>query len=132
MKNLILDSHALLTYFEDERGAEKVQSLLEQAEKGKVAIFMSIVNWGEVYYSLRRTKGAERAEESLLVIEQLPISFVEVDKDVMYKVAQLKAHHPIALGDCFAAALAVEHRCPVMTGDREFEKLGKLVTVEWL
>ncbi len=132
MKRLILDSYALLAFFEDELGADKVQELLEQAKKGKLDIFMSIVNWGEVYYCLRRSKGIQKAEESLLTIDQLPISLVEVDKGHMYQVAQLKAKHSIALGDCFAAALAIENRCPVITGDREFEKLGNLMTVEWL
>ena len=132
MKNLVLDSYALLSYFEEEPGADKVQRLLEQAEKGKLGLLMSVVNWGEVYYSLCRSKGAEKAEDSLLIIEQLPISLVEVGKAFMHEVAKLKAHHPIALGDCFAAALAIEHRCPVFTGDKEFEKLRNLLTVEWL
>jgi predicted nucleic acid-binding protein len=132
VKALVLDSYALLTYFEDEPGAGKVQLFLEQAEKGKVGLLMSIVNWGEVYYSLRRSKGVEKAEDALLLIEQLPIELVEVGKSFMHHVAELKADHPIALGDCFAAALAIERRCPVITGDREFEKLGQMLTVEWL
>jgi ribonuclease VapC len=132
MKNLVLDSYALMAYFEDEPGADKVQRLLEQSEQGKVGLLMSIVNWGEVYYSLCRSKGAEKAEDALLIIEQLPIKLVDVDKDFMYKVSQLKAHHAIALGDCFAAALAIERHCPVITGDKEFEKLGNLLAVEWL
>jgi ribonuclease VapC len=132
MKNLVLDSYALLSYFEEERGADKVQRLLEQAEKGKLGLPMSMVNWGEVYYSLCRSKGAGKAEDSLLIIEQLPISLVEVGKAFMHDVAALKARHPIALGDCFAAALAIKWRCPVNTGDKEFEKLGNLLTVEWL
>ena len=132
MKNLVLDSYALLAYFEDEPGAEKVQRLLEQAEKGKIGLLMSIVNWGEVFYSLCRSKGSEKAEDSLPIIEQLPITLVEVGKDFMYKVAQLKANYAIALGDCFAASLAAERRCPVITGDKEFEKLRELLTIEWM
>ncbi len=132
MKNLVLDSYALLAYFEEEPGAGKVQRLLEQAQKGKVGLLMTVVNWGEVYYSLYRSKGAEKAEDSLLIIEQLPIRLVEVGTAFMYEVAQLKAHHPMALGDCFAAALAIEQRCPVITGDKEFKKLGNLLTLEWL
>jgi len=50
----------------------------------------------------------------------------------MHEVAKLKAYQAIALGDCFAAALAIERRCPVITGDKEFERLGNLLTVEWL
>ncbi len=57
---------------------------------------------------------------------------IEVDKDFMYHVSQLKANHSITLGDCFAAALAVKHSCSIVTGDREFEKLGNLVSLEWL
>ncbi len=133
MKNLVLDSYALMVYFEDETGADKVERLLEQSEQGKVRLLMSIVNWGEVYYSLCRSKGLEKAEDSLLIIEQLPIKLIEVvDKAFMYRVAQLKAHHTIALGDCFAAALAIERHCPVITGDKEFEKLGNLLAVDWL
>lgn len=132
MKSFVLDSYALLAYFEDEPGAEKVQRFFEQAEKGKIELLMSVVNWGEVYYSLRRSKGSNEAEDSLLIVEQLPIKLIEVGKDFMYRVAGLKANHSIALGDCFAAALAAQHRCPVITGDKEFEKLGKLVLVEWL
>lgn len=132
MKQLVLDSYALLAYFEDEPGAENVQQFLEQAEEGRLGLLMSVVNWGEVYYSLRRTKGVSKAEDSLLIIEQFPIELIEVNREFMYKVAQLKGDHSIALGDCFAAALAIKHRCPVMTGDKEFEKLGKLLTVEWM
>ncbi|MFZ2197116.1 MAG: type II toxin-antitoxin system VapC family toxin [Thermodesulfovibrionales bacterium] len=132
MKNIVLDSYALMAYFEDEPGADKVQRFLEQSEQGKIGLLMSIVNWGEVYYSICRSKGAGKAEDSLLIIEQLPVRLIEVRKDFMYEVAQLKARYPIALGDCFAAALAIERRCPVITGDKEFEKLGNLLKVEWL
>jgi PIN domain nuclease of toxin-antitoxin system len=132
MKEAVLDSYALLAYLDDEPGAEKVQGLLQEAAKGKTALFMSVVNWGEVYYSLCRSKGEERAEDFLLIIEQLPIKLVNTDKESMYKVARIKAYHSIALGDCFAAALAIERRAPVLTGDKEFENLGKMVKIEWL
>lgn len=132
MKYYVLDSYALLAYFEDEPGAEKVQGFLELAEKEKARLLMCIVNWGEVYYSLIRTKGEQRANDALLVIRQLPLKLIDVDKDLMHEVARLKAYHPIALGDCFAAALALKHHCPVVTGDKEFELLKKQITIEWL
>lgn len=132
MKLFVLDSYALLAFFEDESGAEKVQRLFEKAQERKVTLLMSVVNWGEVYYSLCRSKGSAKAEDSLLIIEQLPIRLFDVDKDFMRRVAQLKADNVIALGDCFAAALAMAHVCPVVTGDKDFKKLGNLLKVEWL
>jgi len=132
MKSAVLDSYALLAFLEDEPGAEKVQRFFEQADRSRMELFMSVVNWGEVYYSLCRSKGAARAEEALLIIEQLPVRLLDVTRDFMRRVAHLKANHAVAPGDCFAAALAVERDCPVVTGDREFRKLGNFVKVEWL
>lgn len=132
MKGFIFDSYALIAYLEDEPGAMKVERLLEKAENNKLPILMSVVNWGEVYYSIFRTKGKVKAEESLLIIEQLPIRLVEVDKSIMYEVAKLKANYSIALGDCFAAALALKMGYTVATGDKEFRKLKSKVKIEWI
>ncbi|OGL41360.1 MAG: hypothetical protein A2042_05575 [Candidatus Schekmanbacteria bacterium GWA2_38_11] len=132
MKGFILDSYALIAYFEDETGAEKVEEVLKQAENGRTDLLMSIINWGEVYYSIYRSKGEERAEESLLLIEQLPIKVLDADRSLIYHAARLKATRPIALGDCIAAALAINLNYSVLTGDKEFKKLGDQVKIEWI
>jgi ribonuclease VapC len=121
-----------MAYFEDEPGAEKVEWILEQAEKGKTNLLMSVINWGEVYYSIYRSKGEEKAEDSLLIVEQLPIKLIEVDRGLMYQAARLKANHSIALGDCLASALAINMSYSVVTGDKEFKKLGDRVKIEWI
>lgn len=133
MKNgFVLDSYALIAYFENEPGAEKVEKILEQAKKDRIELLLGIVNWGEVYYSVFRSKGEEKAEESILIIEQLPIKIFEIDRNMMYQAARIKANHSIALGDCMAAALAITSNHPVLTGDKEFKKLGNMVKVEWI
>ena len=132
MKGFILDSYALIAYMEDEPGAMKVVRLLDKAEKRELSVVMSIVNWGEVYYSIFRAKGEVKAEESLLIIEQLPLKIIEEDRRIMYEVAKLKANYSIALGDCFAAAVALKMNFPVVTGDKEFKKLKGKVKIEWI
>lgn len=132
MKGFVLDSYAVIAYLEDEPGAEKVERILRQADRGTIDLLMSVINWGEVYYSLSRSKGEKQAEESLLIMEQLPIRIVDVDQSLMYQAARIKANHAIALGDCLAAALAVNEGYPVVTGDKEFHRLRETVKVEWL
>ena len=132
MKGFILDSYALIAYFEDEPGADKVERILEQAEKDRATLAMSIINWGEVYYSMYRSKGEEKAEEALLIMEQLPIKIIEIDRNIAYQAAKLKANHSIAFGDCFAAVLAISMDYPLLTGDKEFKKLRDKVKVEWM
>ena len=44
----VLDSYALMAFFEDEPGADTVRSLLLKAEEGGVQLVMNVVNLGEV------------------------------------------------------------------------------------
>jgi uncharacterized protein with PIN domain len=55
----VLDSWALIAFFEDEPAAEDVEKLLQQAADEKHKLLMSIVNWGEVYYSTMREVSQE-------------------------------------------------------------------------
>lgn len=132
VNKLVLDSYALIAYFEAEEGAEEVKHLLQEAESGKLSLMMSVVNWGEVYYILHRSKGEDIAEESILIMDQLPISILDVDRHLAHRAAELKAGHPLAFGDCFAAALALMNEARVLTGDPEFRRLEKEVAVEWI
>lgn len=129
---IVLDSYALIAYFENESSADQVKELLQQAEEREKSLLMSIVNWGEVYYALSRSKGESKAEESILIIDQLPITLIEINRTIAYQAAKLKARYVVAFGDCFAAALAMVNQGQVLTGDPEFKNLEKEVSVIWL
>ena len=50
-RDLVLDSHALLTYLEGETGSDFVANALSMAEQGTAEMFMTIV---EVSWSLMK------------------------------------------------------------------------------
>jgi len=129
---IVLDSYALIAYLEGETGAEKVKEILGQGESGKIALLMSIVNWCEVYYIQCRLRGEQRADETMLIMDQLPITFVNVDRTIAHQAAKLKARYAVAFGDCFAAALAIINQGRVLTGDPQFKMLAKEVGIDWL
>jgi Cu/Ag efflux pump CusA len=54
MATKVLDSWALIAFFEDEPAAEAVEKLLTQAVAEKHKLLLSVVNWGEIYYSVMR------------------------------------------------------------------------------
>ena len=54
-----MDSTAFLTMFEDEKGADTVQNLLERANRGEVFVFVSFVTFTEVFYITIRKKGEQ-------------------------------------------------------------------------
>lgn len=128
----VLDSYALLAHLEGGDGGEKVAEILKKAQTGKHALYMSVINLGEVYYITMRERGADKAEEVLVLIEQLPIKIVEVDRDLTKEAAKLKAKHPVAYADCFASALAIKKNIKLITGDPEFKKLEKEVKIMWI
>jgi PIN domain nuclease of toxin-antitoxin system len=44
----VFDSYALLAYVRAEPGGDEVKSLLEEARKGQVEVYLSLINLGEV------------------------------------------------------------------------------------
>jgi hypothetical protein len=50
---------------------------------------MSVVNWGEVYYSVWRTRREKAANEKLREISQLPIEVVDVGAELTRLAAGL-------------------------------------------
>ena len=56
-KSVVLDASAVMTFFLNRPGADKVEQLLERAAAGSCELFMSVVNWGEVYYSVWPAEG---------------------------------------------------------------------------
>ncbi len=134
MKTYVLDASALMTFFEDRAGADKVEELLASAAQSvnRRMLLMSVVNWGEVYYSIWRARGEPAAEAKLRQIAQLPIQIVPVDTDLAKRAASLKAQHNLPYADCFAAALAQARKANLATSDKDFGRVGTRVTTMWI
>jgi len=84
MKRYVLDSYAMIAYFEDEPGADRVAQVLRQLIQGRAKGFMSVVNWGEVYYNTMREQGVAEAEKVILQLDKYPIQIVEANKGLAY------------------------------------------------
>jgi ribonuclease VapC len=132
VKTYVLDASALMTFFEDRPGADKVKDLLAQAAETKHALLMSVVNWGEVYYAVWRILGEKAANEKLRQISKLPIEIVDVDMEMGKLAAILKAKHNLPYTDCFAGALAESRRAVLVSSDKDFERVGSLLKIFWV
>ena len=132
MKRYVLDSYAMIAYFEDEPGADRVAQVLRQLIQGKAKGYMSVVNWGEVYYNTMREEGVAEAEKVILQLDKFPIQVVDVNRDFAYEAAKLKGKYRIAYADCFAAALSLKLNASLVTGDSEFKKLKERISIQWI
>lgn len=124
MAHFVLDSYALLAYFRDEAGGEKVEQLLNEAVLNKHELHMTCINAGEVFYMAHRKDGEDKAALVWKAIQQFPIHIIEVDLAFTYKAAGLKAKYKFSCADAFAAALTISRKATLITGDREFDALA--------
>jgi len=128
----VLDSWALLCYLEQEPGYEKIIELFEKAVESSKPLLMCIVNWGEVYYQVARRFGDQKALEIEQLIQTLPITLIEANKELTREAARIKTTKKMAYADCFAVALARLKKAELYTGDPEFRVVEKDIKVVWL
>jgi len=132
VKKYVMDSFAMIAFFEDEPGADRVALILKSLIDRKAKAYMSVINWGEIYYNTMREQGVETAEKVIGQLKQYPIELVDADQNLTYEAAKLKGRYKIAYADCFAAALSRRLNAVVVTGDSEFKKLGDEYSIQWL
>jgi len=129
---IVFDSYSLIAFLQDEKGAEEIGRLLKQGNAKDRPLFLSVVNWGEVYYIFHRIGGRPAAQEAVENLDALPIEIVPVDRDLTQSAALFKADFKMSYADCFAAALAQQKKATLVTGDKEFKEVEKLIKVHWI
>jgi predicted nucleic acid-binding protein len=112
--SVCLDSWAVLAWLDgEEPAAAEVQAVFDHERP-----WMSWLNVGEVAYQLERRHGADEAAEVLRRL-RAAVALDEVSPQRVLAAAHLKAVHPIAFADCFAAATAAARDATLLTGDPE-------------
>ena len=132
---LVLDSWAILAWLGgEEPAAGIVQGMLDASERTGRRPAVSVINVGEVLYSIVRSRGASTATATRDALLEIPMDRVPVDEDLVWEAATLKASFPISYADAFCAALAVRLDARVVTGDPEFRALeeARVLKVRWL
>jgi predicted nucleic acid-binding protein len=132
MDAYVLDTFALMAHFQGEPRGSAVKALLAQALDERVALSVSLISAGELFYMTWRKRDADRAKSVWADLQRLPISVVPVNEARVLSAARLKATHRVSYADAFSIALAQELDGTVITGDPEFKNVESLVPVMWL
>jgi len=99
-------------------------------EYSEEEIITSVLNLGELYYSLLREKGKKEAEEWYKKLEQtaLLVSASMVKKAMEFKFKNRAKN--LSFIDCVGYKLAEENGLLFLTGDKEFENLENVEFVK--
>ncbi|MFC0772040.1 type II toxin-antitoxin system VapC family toxin [Terrimonas alba] len=123
MAKFVLDSYALLAFFRDEPGADDVEKLLNEAAEDKHELYITVVNAGEVYYMSCRKDSVSKANQVWEAMKKFPLHFIAADMDLSLAAAKIKANYKLSYADAFAAALTIQKKATLVTGDDEYQNL---------
>ncbi len=126
MKRVVLDSYAVIALFREETGFQFVRDLLVEISQNKAEGFISTINVGEVYYMISRKSNPKNAEAALNALLQLPLEIIEADLKLSIEAAKIKSRFPLSFADAIAAALTIQKKAILITGDKEFGSLSGL------
>jgi ribonuclease VapC len=132
MPEFLFDSLALLAFFQNEKGAEKVLKFLKETKNNRIEPLISVINLGEILYMTKKRFGDAKKIEILGRIHQLSFNIIPVTNDLVFEAAEIKADYPISYADSFAVACAIDQSAEIVTGDPDFKKVEHLVKIHWI
>jgi len=126
MKVHVLDANALYRFLIGGPGADVVNQLFKQARDAEQPVRMSVINWGEVYYTVAKAEGFAEASRIMERVKLLPLAIVDAGQYLTAEAAKLKAGYGLPYADCFAAAIASRHEILVTSDAKDFRKIPGL------
>ena len=128
----VLDCFALYAYFVGGQGGEKVKKLVEDALNQEVYLYLSIMNYAELYYVTYKKLGESKAKAITNDTRILPLKIESITDGQVFGAAELKSHFNISFADAFAAHLTEKLNATLVTGDPEFVGMQDKIRVFWL
>jgi predicted nucleic acid-binding protein len=121
----VLDAWAVMAWLEGETPARKrVSALFAAASEQRLALSISMINVGEIFYSITKRRGAAAAEEFLTDLATFPVVIVIPGRKQILEATRLKARFPISYADAFAMQAALEADALLVTGDHEIQDVS--------
>lgn len=124
IRQFVLDTSAILTYFQAEAGDDQVIALFQAAKEGEAILLIPFAAAIEIYYMTLGEKGQPVAEERFVALKMLPAAIsMEMEEAYLLEVGRLKAKYPISFADALIAAVATQRRATLVHKDPELLSL---------
>ena len=121
--SFVLDSSAVLTYLSDLPGSDLLDEILDNANSGKVKVYISYLTISELYYIIGSEFSPRKANDAIAAVKRWPVTFVPVDESIALAAGRLMAQEEISLQDAVVIATALDKGAALVTAD---EKLGEV------
>lgn len=122
IERLVFDTEPLVAYLDDEPGSDAVEGWIDQVASGEIDGYISPITKTEVLYVGSRVGFRwDDLQASLERLEALGV-VVSDPRDCWETAAELKQRYPMALGDAYALATAIDVDGTLLVGaDDDFD-----------
>jgi predicted nucleic acid-binding protein len=124
----VLDTSALLTFWNNEEGADTVEHIL----RSDAHIAVSFMSYMEGRYRIWKNIGREESEEFSQYLNLLPIKRIDITGPIFEKAIEIKATKSLSVCDSWIIATAIVTGSVLVHKDPEFEQIKTLVKLETL
>jgi predicted nucleic acid-binding protein len=118
-----LDSSAILALLYGEAGMQTVRELLEESERDRGSVYLSVLSVTEVVSSLSKTHGEDVARDELQVVLSLPTQFESPTRAQCAEAGWLRGRHRLSTADAVIAVQAMAAGAELVHKDPEFESV---------
>ena len=130
--NLVFDSYALITFFRNDAGADKVLKRLRELTVHKDTLgYLSTVNVGEIFGAILRKKNERAATLVLQDLNSFPLRIVDADYELAIEAARLRSRYHLTVGEAYAVGLALQKEALLITGSPNIAALPESVGLNW-
>jgi predicted nucleic acid-binding protein len=123
MISLLFDTHALLTYLNDEDSSEIMGKYLNDVDNGIIKGYISAITLAELTYIYNRTEKKREGEACIHALLNSSLEIIPVDITIAISAGNLKKRK-ISLADAIIAAASLQVIATVVTNDLHFDELG--------
>ncbi|QQR79571.1 MAG: PIN domain-containing protein [Deltaproteobacteria bacterium] len=129
MDAFVLDTSAIVTFHENEPGADQIAQILKKAKARQAKVYIPFMSFMEFYYGVYRLEGKGPAIKAYMELKLLSCEQVLLSESLLLLAGEVKATHRMSLGDSWVAATAIQQKACLIHKDPEFEPLSSKVSL---
>lgn len=133
MMTFVFDTSAIIRFLKRQAGHHRVEQVLALAEANQCRVVISAMNWGEVYYTVRRQLGAQAVLDLPLTFSRAKLTIIPVGMAEAERSAAIKVCYNFGYADCFGVQLAADiPGSTLLTADYGVKPAEHEINIEFL
>ena len=121
-----LDSSAILALIYGEPGVDIVRQLLEDAERERAVVYLSVLSLCEIVSSLIKTHGENVAHDELALVLTMPVQMGSPTRQHCAEAGWLRGRIELSTADAIIATQAIAANAELVHKDPEFDHVPAL------